>query len=386
MPKIGKQPFECRICHVAMGDLWAGAEVQLVTLTRYLIRCEGCAVSVILFNEGRLANELRTMGVSVRVLSESHYGLIGLVVRLVGLFKQIRPQIIHTHKYKDNIACLLAAHFAGVAHIVRMVHGLPEPFDGLKGFKMSCYVALDRALSRIWARRFVAVSSSIADVLRDKFVSERIICIHNGVDLERVQSINGKRAEVRSLLQLGANEMVIGTVGRLSSVKAQDQLLQAARQLIAAGHRIKVLLVGKGPMEQSLRELTESLGLADCVVFAGHQERVVDYLSAMDVFVLPSLSEGIPMALLEAMAVGCPVVATRVGGIPEVIENDVNGLLVDPADALSLANAVRELLEDRSKALSFGDKGRARIEQEFSASLMAARMLGMYRSVLSDVA
>lgn len=372
------------ICHVAMGDLWAGAEVQLVTLMRYLICHEECTVIVVLFNEGRLASELRTMGVSVRVISESRYGLIGLVIRLAGVFRQVHPQIVHTHKYKDNIVAILAARLTGGAPIVRMVHGLPEPFVGLKGVKMSCYVTLDRALSRVWARRLVAVSSSIATFLRDKFVVDRIICIHNGVDLERLRIIEEKGREIKSFLKIEANETVVGTVGRLSSVKAQDRLLRAAQQLILAGYKVRVLLVGEGPMEQSLKALTKHLALDRVVVFTGHQEQVIDYLSAMDVFVLPSLSEGIPMALLEALALERPVVATRVGGIPEVIEDGVNGLLVDPGDTSLLARSIRELIEDRSRAIGLGKAGRVRIEEEFSANLMADRMMDMYRSVLKD--
>lgn len=368
-----------------MGDLWAGAEVQLVTLMRYLIRHETCTFIVVLFNEGRLASELRTMGVSVRVISESRYGLIRLVIHLARVFRQVRPQIVHTHKYKDNIVAILAARLTGGAHIVRMVHGLPEPFGGLKGFKMLCYVALDRALSRVWARRFVAVSASIATFLRDKCVAERIICIHNGVDLERLQIIEAKGQEIKKTLEIEIYETVVGTVGRLSSVKAQDRLLRATQQLILAGYKIRVLLVGEGPMEQFLKELTKHLGLDRVVVFTGHQERVVDYLSAMDVFVLPSLSEGIPMALLEALAIARPVVATRVGGIPEVIEHGVNGLLVDPEDTSLLARSIRELIEDRSKAIGLGKAGRVRIEREFSANLMADRMMDMYRSLLEDV-
>lgn len=325
------------------------------------------------------------MGVSVRVISESRYGLIRLVIHLARVFRQVRPQIVHTHKYKDNIVAILAARLTGGAHIVRMVHGLPEPFGGLKGFKMLCYVALDRALSRVWARRFVAVSASIATFLRDKCVAERIICIHNGVDLERLQIIEAKGQEIKKTLEIEIYETVVGTVGRLSSVKAQDRLLRATQQLILAGYKIRVLLVGEGPMEQFLKELTKHLGLDRVVVFTGHQERVVDYLSAMDVFVLPSLSEGIPMALLEALAIARPVVATRVGGIPEVIEHGVNGLLVDPEDTSLLARSIRELIEDRSKAIGLGKAGRVRIEREFSANLMADRMMDMYRSLLEDV-
>jgi glycosyltransferase involved in cell wall biosynthesis len=277
----------------------------------------------------------------------------------------------------------LAARLAGIAHIVRMVHGLPETFTGLKNIKMICYVVIDRFLSKLWVQRFVGVSFSIVAFLEDKFVKGRIICIHNGIDLERAKLNVDKRREIRSFLRVGDREIVVGTVGRLSPIKAHDQLLRAVHRLVKDGYKVRILLVGEGPMEQSLRELGKNLGLGDSIIFAGHQENVLDYLGAIDVFVLPSMREGIPMALLEALALERPVVATRVGGIPEVVEDDVSGLLVSPGDFFSLSEGIRVLIEDRSKAISLGKAGRARIEQEFNAELMARRTLQMYQGLSS---
>mgnify|MGYP002381971745 CR=1 FL=1 len=178
--------------------------------------------------------------------------------------------------------------------------------------------------------------------------------------------------------QFEIEALVVGAVGRLSPVKAPDRLVRAAKQLIQDGYRVRVLLVGDGPMQHELRHLVSELNLDLHVVFAGHQEHVPDYLCAMDIFALSSLHEGIPMALLEAMALGRPVVATHVGGIPEVIQHGVCGLLVQSGDDVALSNALRDLIEHAEKSMLLGRAGRARVEQEFSAARMAERTSAMY--------
>lgn len=374
-----------RVCHVAMGDLWAGAEVQLATLARYLIRYPDLAVSVVLFNEGRLADELRRLGVVVNIIPESQIEFLELVVRLGTLFRESRPRIVQTHKYKDNIACALASWGSGVEQVIRVVHGLPEPFRGLKSLNMLVYVTLDRLLSTWRVGKYVAVSESVLNALGRRHSSKDLVCIHNGVDLEQVRFSEEKRREVRARHGIGHGEAVLGMVGRLSPVKAQDRLLRAAQQLRVAGRLVKVLLVGDGPMREELYDLACSLQLDGHVIFTGHQERAIDYMSAMDVFVLPSLHEGIPMALLEALALERAVVATRVGGVPEVIEHGVHGLLVESGDDAALRNALQELLENPGKAATLGKAGHARVEQEFSAALMAERTVKMYYDVLSGI-
>ena len=145
---------------------------------------------------------------------------------------------------------------------------------------------------------------------------------------------------------------------------------------------MKVLIVGDGSIRQDLIAQTQDLGISDNVVFLGHREDTDKLLQAMDIFVLPSLSEGIPMALLEAMAASRPIVASRVGGIPEIIEDGVEGFLVEPMDVNGLAERCRRLIESPDVARKMGEQGRKRVERDFSATAMADRVASVYKELL----
>lgn len=369
-----------KICHVAMGDLWAGAEVQLLALMRYLIRLPGFEWSVILFNEGKLADELRKLPLSLTVIPEKDHNPITLAYRLTKKFRQVRPDIVHTHKYKDSILGSVVARCLRVPHVVRVVHGMPEPFKGLKNLKMACYTLADRCVTTLFIDKVVAVSSDIEKSLAQIYGANRVICIHNGIDLEAVHvAIQG--SEMRKEWKIDDKAIVIGTVGRLVPVKGHAVLLQALRILRNSNHNVMLLLLGDGPLRGHLEAEVKRLELEESVIFAGHQEQSYDFINMMDIFVLPSLHEGIPMVLLEALVLKRPVIASRVGGIPEVVSHDECGILVGPANPEELAAGLRGLIQDRKKAEELGNTGRCRIEQEFAASLMANRTAAMYQSL-----
>lgn len=369
-----------KVCHVAMGDLWAGAEVQLLSLMRYLVRLPGFEWSVILFNEGRLAEELRKLPLSLTIIPEQTCSTTGIAYRLAKTLRKLRPDVVHTHKYKDSFIGTLVAKAMGIPHVVRIVHGLPEPFKGLSNAKMVGYTVADRFVTNWLVDRVVAVSSDIEQVLAGTYDSKRVLCIHNGVDLEGVR-VTIQREALRKKWQISEDSVVIGTVGRLVPVKGHAILLEATRILRASMQNVTLVLVGDGPLRNDLEAHAKRLGLDKAVVFAGHQDQVYDFLNLMDIFVLPSLHEGIPMVLLEALALKRPVVATRVGGIPEVIVHDRSGKLVKPGDSAELAVVLQELIARPATAKALGDEGRRRVEREFSASTMAERTAGLYRSL-----
>ena len=366
-----------------MGDLWAGAEVQLLALMTYLVRMKGFDWSVILFNEGRLAEELRKLSLSVTVISEKHHNFLTIAYRLAKAFRRIRPDIVHTHKYKDTILGATIARCLGVPHVVRVVHGMSEPFRGLRNLKMIFYTMVDRLVTGRLIDKVIAVSSDIENTLVQIYRAKRVLRIHNGIDLEAVQVMTQRR-EKRKEWCIDEQSPLIGTVGRLVPVKGHTVLLEALRILHESNRTVKLLIVGDGPLRGQLEWEVRNLGLERSVIFAGHQAQSYDFINMMDVFVLPSLHEGIPMVLLEALALQRPVVATCVGGIPEVISQGETGLLAKPADAVSLAESIRQLVENRSKALSIGEAGRIRVEKEFNAQIMAKRTIDMYETVLSN--
>ena len=149
------------ICHVAVGDLWAGAEVQLKVLLSKLVGRPDISLSVILFNEGRLEKEIGALGIPVKVFPESRWGSGKIFLELVREFKKSNVQIVHTHKYKDTILAAPAAKVCGIPHVVRTVHGLPEPFEGLQAFKMILYEAIERTVHRYCVDSIIGVSSQI---------------------------------------------------------------------------------------------------------------------------------------------------------------------------------------------------------------------------------
>ena len=379
MVKNGHGPVQ--VCHVAVGDLWAGAEVQLKVLLSKLVGRAEMNLSVILFNEGRLEKEIGSLGIPVKVFPESRWGSGKIFLELVREFKKSNVQIIHTHKYKDTILAAPAAKLCGILHVVRTVHGLREPFDGLLAFKMSCYEAIERTVHRSCVDSIIGVSSQIESKYKAEGQVSSVTCIRNGIDFEG-KLIQTDRWRMRKDLGIDSGTCLIGTVGRLTPVKGIPYLLQAARMLLRHGVNMKVLVVGDGSIRQDLLAQTHELGISDNVVFLGHREDTDVLLQALDIFVLPSLSEGIPMALLEAMAASRPIVASRVGGIPEIIEDGVEGFLVESMDVKNLAERCRQLIESPEFARKMGEQGRKRVERDFSAKAMADRVALVYKELL----
>jgi glycosyltransferase involved in cell wall biosynthesis/protein-tyrosine-phosphatase len=373
---------EIRVCHVMSADLWAGAEVQVGTVASFLVQRPEVKLCVVLFNEGRLARELRTLGLEVEVIDERQHTALGLLVALTRFLSSHRVDIVHTHRYKDTVLGSIAAKLTRVPVVIRTVHGLPEPMRGWDLLKFQMYQALDRIALSCFADRIIAVSKGIADSLTAAgYRRSAVIPVHNGIDLAKVQ-VARDRDTVRRELGIAPGVLTIGTAGRLSPVKAQGDLIRAARRIIEKAADTRFVIVGDGPLRDALTTTAAQLGVDSACCFVGSRPDILDLVGAMDIFVLPSLHEGIPMALLEAMALGKPVVATAVGGVPEVLTDRVNGLLVPPRDDAALADACLALAADRPWAQSLGATARRTVAERFSHDLSGETLLDTYRSVV----
>ena len=371
------------ICHVTVGDLWAGAEVQLKVLLSKLVGRADIDLSVILLNEGRLEEEIDALGIPVRVFPESRWGSGKIFRELVREFKQSNIHIIHTHKYKDTILAAPAAKLCAIPHVVRTVHGLREPFQGLQSLKMGLYKAIERIVHRYYVDAIIAVSSQIERTYKAEGERFRVTCIRNGIDLDG-RSILTDRWRTRKELGIDSETCLIGTIGRLTPVKGIPYLLEAARMLLLQGANVKVLVVGEGSIRSDLMTQTRDLRISKDVVFLGHREDTDALLQALDIFALPSLSEGIPMALLEAMAASRAVVASRVGGVPEIVEDGTEGFLVESMDVHGLAEKCLRLIQSPELAQKMGQAARARVERNFSAESMAHQVALLYREVVES--
>lgn len=382
-PRISNAPpgKTISICHVAAGDLWAGAEVQLKVLLSKLVQKPELNLSVILFNGGRLGKEIEDLAIPVTIFPEAEWTSAKIFIELIRKFKESNVQLVHTHKYKDTILAAPAAKLCGIPHVVRTVHGLREPFEGLQAFKMSLYEAIERTVHRYCVDSIIGVSSQIERKYKGEGAVSRVTCIRNGIDLEG-KSAQTDRWRTRKDLGVDAGTCLIGTVGRLTPVKGIPYLLEAASILLRQGANVKVLVVGDGSIQLDLMAKTHDLGITENVVFLGHREDTDELLQALDIFVLPSLSEGIPMALLEAMAASRAVVASRVGGIPEIVEDGFEGFLVEAMDPDSLAERCRRFISSPDVAKKMGEQARKRVERDFSATAMADGVASVYKELL----
>jgi len=224
----------------------------------------------------------------------------------------------------------------------------------------------------------IAISRPIADVLIDAGVAaDRIRVIHSGIDAGRFAASEEP--------ELGPGDaFVVGTVAHLEKRKGHRYLLEAAQLLKHEGYAFKLVLAGSGSLRQPLEEMVQALGLAEQVSFFGFVSDVPKFLASLDIFVLPSLYEGLGVAALEAMAAGKAVVASRVGGLTELVDDGETGFLVAPGNARELAAAIAKLIHDKELRSSFGRKGAARVRDHFTMQQMAKKTEDCYYDMLSD--
>jgi glycosyltransferase involved in cell wall biosynthesis len=333
-------------------------------------------------DETRFAHELRAMGYffhSVPVsmtLTGDYFRLVRVVRMVLAIIRPYKMDLLHTHGYFADIAGCIASRITGLPHIATS-HGFITTEK-----KLRLYNHID-CLALRFGKKIIAVSDGIRrDLIRTGIRPERITTIPNAVG---ACAPAGESGRIRRLLGIGEGERVAGYAGRLSVEKGLVYLIEAVGILKGRGERFRLLIVGDGPERGSLEEMTRAKGVADMVTFAGFQADVEEWLGSMDIFVLPSLTEGTPMALLEAMSAGLPVLATAVGGVPLVVEDGVNGLLAAPGDPQKLSEGLSLLLHDPSLRKKLGRAAldftighcdiidwRERIEHEYASLLTSA--------------
>ena len=365
------------------GDRWAGAEVQLAMMLKAFQRNTDLRLSAIFLNEGRLADEARQSGIDVCVIPESKHNFFQILSRATHFLKHKHVQILHSHRYKENLLAALLARRCRVPVHVSSKHGAPEPFIGWQRYKQGLIEVLDRAVARYSTDCVVSVSEELRRYLTSYLPAAKVVTIYNGVDENKVLSrFTTLEAKVR--LGIPADCVVVGTAGRLDPIKRLDIFLKAAKQISGVLPKSRFVIAGDGSEASRLRDLAASLGLGERVLFLGHRDDIYDVIRAMDIFVFCSDHEGLPMALLETLYLGVPVVARPVGGIPEVIQDGVNGVLVGSADPSALAKACILILADDDRRKRFAQAGKKLMEEKFAVKKTSGEMAQLYRS-LNDV-
>ena len=333
-----------KILHVASGDLWAGAEVQLFTLAKALHTKSDTSVSAVLLNYGRLEQELRKAGIKVTVLDESKLNGFQILHMLIKLLKKQQPSIVHTHRGKENILGSIAAFIAGGTASLRTAHGAPEHHPSWRQYRKRIIYMLDWLCGRYLQRKIIAVSNDLASLLESNFPANQICVIENGIDLELTQ----KSQQPHTSGGIGRDTFRVGLAGRLAPVKRVDIFIQTAAHLLKnyPGFNASFHIYGNGPMRSELERLSRELGTNELISFEGHSDDILKDLQKLDVLVMTSDHEGLPMILLEAMALQIPIIAHAVGGIPQLLDHGASGILVKSQDEAIYAREIFGLIYD----------------------------------------
>lgn len=371
-----------RILQVLSDNQPGGGMIQMHQFARWLDR-DAFDIEFAMPAGGPMPESLAAMGQTVHAVELGSRFSLQEVRRLAQLCRERRIDVLHSHNVRANIHARLAGRMSGVRARVSTIHNSVYHYD-VPAINQRVYSLAERLTLR-WCHRIIAVSEGIAEQLRQGYglAADKINVVPNGVDPERLLATR-ERAEVRRSLDIAPEAPVLLQVGRLTPQKGYDVLFDAIARIAQSHPRLVVLAVGEGPLRQQLEQQAHSLKLDRVVRFLGHREDVADLLHAVDLVTLASRSEGMPYTLLEAMGSGRAVVATRIGGIEEVIRQQGTAQLVPSEDAEALANAIDALLQAPDVAARMGVAARAYILEHHTAEGMLARVQSIYRDILSS--
>lgn len=364
------------IAHLVIGGDVAGGQIVALQLAR-AARARGDRVVFLSPARGPFTELVEREGMEVHLVDVSRTFRLDGALRLFRLLRQLHVDVLHTHTaLAANVISRVAGRLAGSA-VVSHVH-IENHFRPNR-LARAVHTKLDNATARLSARVLAVSESTHRSLVEQGYPAKLVETVYNGIDPSEHFA---QRSGLRKELGVPDSAPLVLEIGRLCDVKGQRELVQAAALLPG----VHVALAGDD-LEQSgayralLERLAAECGVSDRVHLLGYRSDPDALLEEADVFVLPSWIEGLPLVVLEAMVHARPVVATAVGGTPELVEDGVTGLLVPPRDPDRLAAAIRSLVEDPERARVFGAAGRERVEREFSETAMTRRVLEVYDAV-----
>jgi len=364
------------VAHVVLNLDIGGLERIVISLIqnsdhdrfRHLVYCIG--------NGGTLADELRNDGFPVTAMNKPAGRSLTLPFKLMRMFRREKVQVVHSHNFGALVYGEMAAKLAGVAGTVYTSHGRTSAFQKINPYLVKYFNYVNKA---------VGVSEDTQQLLMKTsgFPLARTQTIINGLDVNRYGGVIDIERK-KEALGLSDAQHVVGIVARLSADKDHQTLLEAYSQILAKRTDITLLIVGDGPLKNNLLEKSNELKLGPKAVFLGDRLDVPEILKVLDLFVLSSVTEGLAVTLLEAMASRLPIVATEVGGNPEVVIHDKTGIIVPPRDPASLAEAVCWMIDNREKAAQMGRLGRERVMEHFSIESMVRQYEALYEGFFKN--
>jgi sugar transferase (PEP-CTERM/EpsH1 system associated) len=361
------------IAHVLIGRHIGGLERVVISLIKRIDQNRFRTILCYLEEEGDWVNEVKDSCSAVKAFGKKPGVAVGLPVRLALFFRSHHVDVVHCHNFSALVYGSLGGRIARCGGILYTAHGprIPSEKRRLVFQRLPLF------------DRLVAVSDDLRrDAAESLHVpSERLVTIANGVELG--QFVDKRNRRRSGSMNHGAQDgVVIGCIARLAPGKDHETILAAFARVSQTIPKAQLLIVGDGPLRSHLEARVRELGLRESVQFLGTQDDIPRILSQMDVFVLASREEGLPMSVLEAMAAGVPVVATPVGGVPQLIEHGKTGLLVPPGDSVTLANAVMQLIEDKENTFTMVQNATDLVATHYDASDMVQRYEKLYDTLV----
>ena len=347
----------------------AGAESYLLNLIKGMSSVDGVNCTCAMFYSGELKEKL--FDESINVVELFGKKNIKSIIKLRKYINENNIEIVHFVDLKSTIVGFFSSIFNRKIKTVSTVHGLPEKYKNFKRqVKYLVSISLYFFLLRFLIDRVICVSEDLNRKLQKWVGKKKCITIHNGIFIEKNNLSSNNKSP--------SNKIIVGTVGRLVDVKGHVYLLETAKEILKKRDDVFFQIVGAGPLENFLKEKANSLGVSAHVDFLGFRSDAKSLISDMDIFILPSLHEGIPYVLLEAMSLSKPVICSDVGGIKEVIQNKIDGILVPSRDFHGLCDAILNLLQDPQFSENIANNGFKKIEQKFSSEVMSHKTFGLY--------
>lgn len=356
---------------------WGGSEKHVVQLASGLRERDYEARIICVFREGPLASEAREKGVPFDCLNLPYRWGIGTLLGIRDWIHSHPLDVLHTYLFGFHF-------FAGLPARLLKVPVVLSSRREISHWQRGRHRWLERA-GNLFVDRVVSCSQAVEKWVleKEKMASGKILTIYNGIDGDRFDPAR-IQSSIRQEFRIPSGTPLIGTVANLAAEKGYPYLLEAAQLILKKLPEARFLFVGFGPLEREIKEKAKKVAGPEQIIFTGARMDIPELIAAMDVFVLSSVIEGFPNVLLEALAMAKPVVATQVGGIPELIESGRNGILVPPKDGRALAEAVLSLLKDPQGAQAMGQRGGEEVRNRFTLERMLDEYEALYLSLLQS--
>lgn len=373
------------ILHIISGDIFAGAEMQVFQTLQALKSSHArLNITCLLFNHGILEMKLNDIGISTFIIDEKHYNLLSIISKTSRILSSIKPDLIHVHRAKEHAVGFFAQLITlKIRPLFRTVHGLSgKSFHKSFIRRIKWYFAskIDLYLIRCLSNVIIAVSDDMLQYLKTLKVNSKIVKIYNSLNLKdyNLANLNETIPVIKSKYSV-LQRFWVGTAARLAGPKNLGIFIDAAYLINSLyPNKFKFSIFGEGPLRDDLQSKINKLHLCDSFTLHGFEQHIVPVIASLDLFILCSLHEGLPIALLEAMALGKPVICTEVGGMREIITSHKNGILIPVDNAESLANEIELLSRDASLRQTLGSNAKEFIHNSFSINDLTDKLLHQY--------